>query len=41
MQKIIDAAKQYIQTVFEGDFSGHDAFHSLRVYALAVKLAEL
>lgn len=37
--QIIDAAKEYIRALFAGDFSGHDAAHSLRVYQNAMQLA--
>lgn len=30
----------YIKDVFEGDSSGHDYFHSIRVYKMAMKIAE-
>ena len=40
MQNIIDDAKSYIKIIFENDYSGHDYFHSLRVYDIARKLAE-
>ena len=37
---IIDRAIQYVQTVFEHDFSGHDYFHTLRVFRMATHIAE-
>lgn len=43
MQKnnqIIEAAKKYIEEIFKNDFSGHDYFHSIRVYNTAVKIAD-
>lgn len=40
MQNIIDDAKEFIRNIFENDYSGHDYFHSLRVYDTARKLAE-
>ena len=38
--EIIEAAKDYAQTVFQNDYSGHDFFHTLRVYRIAGRLAE-
>ena len=32
MQKLIDAAKEYIKVLFAGNADGHDTEHSLRVY---------
>ena len=37
---MIEAAKRYIEAVFAHDFSGHDAFHTLRVLKLAERIAE-
>ena len=37
---MIQRAIDYITELFAGDFSGHDAEHTLRVYRLAVRLAE-
>lgn len=37
---IIDHAIEYVQTVFEHDFSGHDYFHTLRVFKMATHIAE-
>lgn len=37
---MIRRATQYITELFAGDSSGHDADHTLRVYRLAVALAE-
>ena len=37
---MIQRAIDYITGLFAGDFSGHDADHTLRVYRLAVKLAQ-
>lgn len=36
---MIEAAKRYIEDVFAHDFSGHDAFHTLRVLKLAERIA--
>ena len=40
MQKIIDAAMEYIRVLFAADHGGHDLQHSLRVYRNALTLAE-
>lgn len=37
---MIDRAKEYIRNLFAEDFSGHDIWHTLRVYRLALELAE-
>ena len=37
---MIQRAIEFITELFAGDFSGHDADHTLRVYRLAVHLAE-
>ena len=39
-QRIIHAAMEYIETLFAGDFSGHDAAHSLRVYRNTCLIAD-
>ena len=36
--KIIDNALDFVKQVFSTDFSGHDYFHTLRVYKMAVKI---
>lgn len=38
--QLIQNAKDYIAVLFEGCSDGHDAEHSLRVYANAMKIAE-
>lgn len=40
MQHLIDNALEYVKKIFESDFSGHDYFHTLRVYKTAVRIAE-
>lgn len=40
MQKAILDAKDFIKIFFKNDFSGHDYFHSLRVYNLAMQIAK-
>ena len=37
---IISAAIEYITQLFEGNYGGHDLEHSLRVYRLAMHIAE-
>lgn len=37
---IIDAAINYIEQLFQGNSGGHDAGHSVRVYRLAMQIAE-
>ena len=40
MNDIIDRAQAYVRDVFAGDFSGHDCFHTMRVFRLATAIAE-
>ena len=37
---LVRHAIRYVKDFFEGDASGHDYYHSLRVYKMAMKLAE-
>lgn len=37
---LIEEAIEYVRKVFENDFSGHDFYHSVRVYKSAVNLAK-
>ena len=39
MQNIIDNALEYVEEVFKTDYSGHDYFHTLRVYKMATNIA--
>lgn len=39
-QQIIDRALTFVQKIFENDFSGHDYFHTLRVFKMATRIAE-
>ena len=39
-EQTVIRAKEYIKKLFEGNSDGHDAAHSLRVYRLAVRIAE-
>lgn len=40
MEKIITDTIEYIKSIFKNDFSGHDYFHSLRVYKTALQIAQ-
>ena len=40
MQTIIQDAIAFVKRVFEYDYSGHDCFHTLRVYKMATRIAE-
>ena len=35
-----DNEKRFIKGVFSGDSSGHDYYHTIRVYKLATKIAK-
>lgn len=37
---IINQALEYVKQIFENDFSGHDYYHTLRVYKMATRIAE-
>ena len=39
MSNIIEKALDYVRKTFENDFSGHDYFHTLRVFNMAMRLA--
>lgn len=39
-ESIIDKAIEYVKKVFAGDCSGHDYYHTFRVYKLATQIAE-
>lgn len=39
-QRIIDDALEFVKRTFRDDFSGHDYFHTLRVYKMAARIAE-
>lgn len=39
-ENIINDAIAFVRRVFENDFSGHDYFHTLRVYKMATRIAE-
>ena len=38
-ERIICNAIEFVKTVFKNDFSGHDFFHTLRVFKLATRIA--
>ncbi|MCH5159385.1 MAG: HD domain-containing protein [Clostridiales bacterium] len=40
MDAIINDAIAYVKQVFANDYSGHDFFHTLRVYKMATRIAE-
>lgn len=37
---MIEKAIEYVKQIFENDYSGHDYFHTMRVFRLASRLAE-
>ena len=39
-QTIINDAIEYVKNAFKDDHSGHDAFHTLRVYKMAMRIAQ-
>lgn len=40
MEQLVQNATKFIKAVFQNDFSGHDFFHSMRVYRTAMKIAQ-
>ena len=40
MKTIINDAIAFVKHVFQDDYSGHDYFHTLRVYTMATRIAE-
>ena len=40
MTALIERAQTYVKNKFENEFSGHDYFHTLRVFKMATRLAE-
>ncbi len=40
IELIINDALEFVRDTFEGDYSGHDYFHTLRVYKMAARIAE-
>ena len=39
-EKMTDNEKRFIKSIFSGDSSGHDYYHTIRVYKLATKIAK-
>ena len=39
-RSLIEQTEAYVKEKFENEFSGHDYFHTLRVFSLATKIAE-
>ena len=37
--KVINAAIEYVKELFENEYSGHDYFHTMRVYKMATQIA--
>ena len=40
MEQILEQAMEYVKDLFKTDHSGHDYFHTLRVYKMATHIAE-
>ena len=40
MDQLVQNATKFIKEIFQNDFSGHDFFHSMRVYRTAINIAE-
>lgn len=40
MEQLVQNATKFIKEIFQNDFSGHDFFHSMRVYRTAINIAE-
>lgn len=40
MEELIDKTIEYVKKYFQNDASGHDFYHTLRVYKLARSIAE-
>lgn len=38
--KLIENAHAYVQKLFAGEYSGHDYYHTLRVFKMATRIAE-
>ena len=38
--QLIDLAQKYVRDKFENEYSGHDYFHTLRVFKMATRIAE-
>ena len=40
MEQLVQNTAKFIKEIFQNDFSGHDFFHSMRVYRTAINIAE-
>ena len=40
MEQLVQNTTKFIKEIFQNDFSGHDFFHSMRVYRTAINIAE-
>lgn len=40
MEQLVQHATKFIKEIFQNDFSGHDFFHSMRVYRTAMKIGQ-
>ena len=40
MEQLVQNATKFIKEIFQNDFSGHDFFHSMRVYRTVMKIAQ-
>lgn len=40
MEQTIQEAIKFVKSIFQNDFSGHDYYHSMRVYRTALKIAK-
>ena len=40
MKLLIENAINYIKEIFKNEFSGHDYFHTIRVYNMALRIAD-
>ena len=38
---LIERAQAYVRDKFENEYSGHDYFHTLRVFKMATRIAQL
>ena len=40
MEQLLEQAMEYVKDIFKSDYSGHDYFHTLRVYKMATHIAQ-